>query len=163
MAEQPISPSGFVVLSRCKRRGVIRKSRQGTCTWCGEGVKPPRRTWCSQACVDRYNLTQPSLLRRKVRDRDKGVCSGCGLDTYRLRRVIQKWQRHRYGGSETRILNLLGWKTGRTTGHYDFWEMDHVIPIAEGGHPFDLRNLRTLCLNCHKQETAALRKRMAGK
>ena len=42
------------------------------------------------------------------------------------------------------------------------WEADHTIPIVEGG---DLtpENLRTLCVGCHRGETAKLRRRMADR
>jgi 5-methylcytosine-specific restriction endonuclease McrA len=41
------------------------------------------------------------------------------------------------------------------------WGMDHTIPVCEGGGCCDLSNLRTLCLPCHRKETAALAKRRA--
>lgn len=34
-------------------------------------------------------------------------------------------------------------------------EVDHITPIAEGGHPFDPGNLQTLCSDCHLEKTAA--------
>lgn len=40
------------------------------------------------------------------------------------------------------------------------WEMDHTIPLVEGGLN-KMTNLRTLCILCHKAETAKLRKRLA--
>lgn len=33
-------------------------------------------------------------------------------------------------------------------------EVDHVEPIANGGHPLDESNLRTLCASCHAEKTA---------
>ena len=32
-------------------------------------------------------------------------------------------------------------------------EVDHIVPIAQGGDPFDLSNLRSLCRGCHLQIT----------
>jgi 5-methylcytosine-specific restriction endonuclease McrA len=43
------------------------------------------------------------------------------------------------------------------------WEADHIIPVAEGGGCCGLENLRTLCGECHKGATAALRKRLAAR
>lgn len=43
------------------------------------------------------------------------------------------------------------------------WEMDHVVPVAEGGGSCGLDGLRTLCRDCHKGVTAALRKRLAAR
>lgn len=41
------------------------------------------------------------------------------------------------------------------------WEMDHIVPVVEGGGGCGLDNLRTLCLACHRAETAALAARRA--
>jgi 5-methylcytosine-specific restriction protein A len=122
-----LSPSGCVVLDRRGRTGkVARVPAVKECTWCGGAVKPPRRTWCSTQCVDAYDGTLPTILRRRVWRRDHGKCSKClECDVNRK------------------------------------WEMDHRTPLAEGGHPFDLSNLRTLCVKCHAVETAALRRRLS--
>lgn len=40
-------------------------------------------------------------------------------------------------------------------------EVDHRVPIAEGGHPFDLDNLRLIHGHCHRGETRALAGRLA--
>jgi hypothetical protein len=40
------------------------------------------------------------------------------------------------------------------------WDADHVLPVAEGGGECDLDNLRTLCLLCHREATADLRRRL---
>lgn len=48
---------------------------------------------------------------------------------------------------------------GCESGHA--WEADHIVPVIEGGGECDLTNLRTLCLPCHRKETAALAKRRA--
>jgi 5-methylcytosine-specific restriction enzyme A len=39
------------------------------------------------------------------------------------------------------------------------WDADHIVPVVEGGGECDLANLQTLCLKCHRERTAALRKR----
>lgn len=41
------------------------------------------------------------------------------------------------------------------------WEMDHIQPVVEGGGDCGLENLRTLCWDCHRIETAALAARRA--
>lgn len=42
------------------------------------------------------------------------------------------------------------------TGARRLWEMDHIVPVVEGGGDCGLDNLRTLCWRCHRSETAAL-------
>lgn len=34
------------------------------------------------------------------------------------------------------------------------WQADHVVPVADGGDWFDLANIRTLCVPCHRGVTA---------
>jgi 5-methylcytosine-specific restriction endonuclease McrA len=52
-----------------------------------------RSKWCSQRCVDAYNLTQPNGQLAALEARDHGVCTSCGLDTERLRHACQRWLR----------------------------------------------------------------------
>lgn len=64
--------------------------RPGHCSYCGGPVAPPRRSWCGDACVREYKLlSDPSAMRAEVFNRDGGICSLCGFDTEKLRRVIR--------------------------------------------------------------------------
>lgn len=42
------------------------------------------------------------------------------------------------------------------------YEIDHIVPVVEGGGCCGLPNLRTLCFPCHKQVTKALAGRRAA-
>lgn len=69
------------------------------CRWCETPVKPPRRYWCSQACVDDYReRNDPQYQRRKLRERDGGICVLCGRDALRLKRIFDRarYRRHRW-------------------------------------------------------------------
>lgn len=33
-------------------------------------------------------------------------------------------------------------------------EIDHIKPISEGGEPFDIENLQSLCVSCHAKKSA---------
>jgi 5-methylcytosine-specific restriction endonuclease McrA len=46
-------------------------------------------------------------------------------------------------------------------GRTDAWEMDHIIPVVEGGGCCGLENLRLLCPPCHRGVTAELARRRA--
>jgi len=35
-----------------------------------------------------------------------------------------------------------------------FWNVDHIVPVIDGGGTCDVDNLRTLCTVCHRQVTA---------
>lgn len=110
------------------------KAGKRICKECGSPVLPPRRSWCSQECVDAYN-DRRIPIRPFVWERDQGVCAMCGI----------KCQ----GGAYDDQGN---WR-------HD-WEADHIVPLVEGGcHTPE--NVRTLCIACHKSVTKELRKRMS--
>lgn len=109
------------------------------CRWCNNEVPPPKQSFCSDACVHEWKLrSNPGYARRKVFERDKGVCALCGT----------------HCGGEQRVP---GGRLHRAGG----WDMDHVIPVAEGGGSCGLEGLRTLCKPCHRSVTAALKRRLA--
>jgi 5-methylcytosine-specific restriction endonuclease McrA len=123
------------------------------CRWCGLETAPPRRTFCSDYCVHEWRLrTDPAYLRECLLRRDRGVCACCGIDT------LAEYRRIRRLRSDKRRLVLKEW--GASPRRTSLWDADHMVPVAEGGGECDLANLRTLCLKCHRQETAALRERL---
>lgn len=140
------------------------KREPGLCRYCGEPIpKGRRRTWCSQECVDQYLVRSGITLRSQVRKRDRGVCSACGLDCIAFKDTLQDWWRsvkeHHYRLASEALfqLGLLRFL------HRDSWEIDHIVPVSDGGGACDLANLRTLCWRCHAAETRELAKRQADK
>ena len=144
-------PGGWV------KPGEVERSVTGNplCRWCrNEVVAKGRRTFCSDDCVHAWKLrTDPVYLREKVFERDKGVCAQCGADTVALRRDMRKLD------YAARRQFLKRWRL-REGSRKSLWDADHVVPVAEGGGQCDLSNMRTLCLLCHREETAALRRRL---
>lgn len=123
------------------------------CRWCRMETAPPRRTFCSDYCVHEWRLrSDPGYLRECLLARDRGVCAQCGIDTLDEYRRIRRLR----GGK--RVLALEDWGVNRNRS--SLWDADHILPVAEGGGECDLTNLRTLCLRCHRRETAALRERL---
>lgn len=48
----------------------------------------------------------------------------------------------------------------QTCGLVERLEVDHIVPVSEGGLELDASNLQVLCHNCHKEKTRQeLRKR----
>lgn len=117
------------------------------CRQCGTEVAPPRRTFCCDACVREWKIrTQPDFAKRCVFERDNGMCAECGADTL---------------GLELR-LELAASRYPRWHRKTAPWEMDHIVPVVEGGGACGLENLRTLCKPCHRLATAALARRRAA-
>ncbi len=132
-----------------------------------------RKHNCSPKCSEEWRCkTSPSYLRWVLQQRDKGICALCGIDTISLQKEYglfrdgeaRGWNSGEYGAkrplTERREwLNSHGIPYGRVTS--DWWDADHIVPVIEGGGECGLENLRTLCIPCHKHETAELRKRMS--
>ena len=130
-------------------------SGRALCRWCHLEVPAGRFTFCSDGCVGEWRLrTDPGYLREQVFGRDRGICALCALDT---RAAWIELKRSR-GALRQRLLAKWGLKrlTRKT-----LWDADHRVPVSEGGGECDLDNLRTLCLICHRVETAALSRRRA--
>ena len=139
------------------------------CRGCGVVIKPPRQTWCSKECREKHYLALSSYARHVVFGRDHGVCALCSCDAEKACRVLSvlRWRTGPLAQDAQAAARLLwsAW-TGKPAGLYGWptgsglWEADHIIPLAEGG-THDLSNYRTLCVTCHRRETAALAARRA--
>jgi 5-methylcytosine-specific restriction endonuclease McrA len=111
-----------------------------------------RRTFCSEDCVVKWKIrTQPEFAAEHVHARDKGVCVLCQRDCDALMRKIRVTKR----ALRSRRLQELG-LPAHFVRRRRFWEVDHIVPVVEGGGSCDLSNLRTLCWACHKEATRAL-------
>jgi len=132
------------------------------CRHCGNELpEGRRRTFCSDRCVHEWRLRSDAhYLKEQVRRRDRGICSLCGIDTYRLARVVKAWRvtLGRDGKGPLDAL-LMDWKW-RTSGRQ--WDADHILPVALGGGECEIDNLRTLCIWCHRRETAVLSRERAA-
>ena len=172
---------------RHERAGSRRKRlgrNKGECTWCGQQVPKGRFSFCSADCVQAFKLTNDAgAVRAAVLERDDGICALCRVDTkvmheiFTSLRELQPFflpQRYPHGG----LCRGFHKRTGRG-GYYECWcqwcvslreardlsawEADHIVPVVEGGGLCGLDNYRTLCLACHKEETAKLTRRLAAR
>jgi 5-methylcytosine-specific restriction enzyme A len=122
------------------------------CRWCNLEVPPGRVTFCSEWCVEEWKLrSDPSHLREKVFERDRGVCALCGLN------CIAELHRIKRLRGTARLKATAEWAL---RGRKSIWDADHITPVVEGGGECDLSNMRTLCLKCHRKHTAELRDRL---
>ena len=130
----------------------------------------------------------PQYARAKVEARDKGVCAMCGLDTealgarwrrqeldlraaagehvgrgrrykdfpIHLTHVLERDEAWRVLRTEMEVY-FGKWRTAYRT-RWSLWDMDHIVPVKDGGGQCGLENLRTLCLPCHRQVTREWRR-----
>ena len=128
------------------------------CRWCDyEILAKRRRTFCSDYCVHQWRLrTDPGYLRDQVFARDRGVCQICRADTVAIFAALKRSR------GKARIAGLSFYGMKSIASRRSLWDADHILPVAEGGGQCDLDNLRTLCLLCHREATAALRARLSA-
>jgi len=129
------------------------------CRHCGEEVPKRRRTFCSELCVERWRIkTDPSFLRSLVWKRDRGLCARCGLkcrdlekSLKLLRQVLVRLGHPKAYGNLRSLMKI--------QSRHTFWDADHIRAVAEGGGECGLENMQTLCLWCHRDKTAEMRRR----
>lgn len=154
--------------------GQVGQKGKRLCRECGTETKPPRRTFCSDPCVSKWKERSPSYQRDLVFARDNGVCAICRLDCLKLQNDLNDLGRQILTGGTGAVAALDRFRAALVQhsiprhkhGFHSvnsLWEMDHIVPVVEGGGNSDLGNLRTLCWKDHAVETAALRKRLAEK
>ena len=140
-----------------------------TCTWCGKRVGRGRTTWCSDECVTAFkNRCDYNCAMRYVMARDKGICKICGRNTLTAEREFKKIVHDMEGQgalpdsepSKSMAISEIQAQFGFSRGRWH--EVDHEIPIAEGGGLCDPKHLRVLCGVCHLEETKRLAARSRG-
>lgn len=99
-------------------------------------------------------------MREVIRRRDHGICAICGADTLLQHRVVLRVRQLFDPGVAGAVARLWGVR-GEWVFEGDYWQADHIVPVAEGGGACGPENIRTLCTACHKAETAALARRLA--
>mmetsp|Transcript_10438 Transcript_10438/g.21657 ORF Transcript_10438/g.21657 Transcript_10438/m.21657 type:complete len:1175 (+) Transcript_10438:84-3608(+) len=148
------------------------------CAWCAKplfcaSTQIIEATYCSQSCAEEGRIRRggwysSTNIREQLFALECGVCRKCNLNAYAL------FCRVKALAPSERLNALLNanWKLPSTKisldrllaspKEQDFWQADHIVPVAEGGGGCGLDNLRTLCTPCHAAETASLRFRRKG-
>lgn len=139
-----------------------------SCRLCAGDIAPPRRTFCCDECVHYHMLrTSGSYVRKATLRRDCGVCALCGADAHAAFLSAQRAVRAAgpaaaaaalaasvAGSAFERHARLSRGRRGRPSAG-SFWQVDHIVAVADGGGSCSLSNLRTLCAACHAGVTAA--------
>ncbi len=155
-------------------------SEKGKCRQCGDTLTGRRTAYCSDACSLEFSIPRVwSVAVGQVWRRDKGICALCGRDpapikatlrgfkariqdckTYEERRIIEAERQEFITHLNREGFHLSAHSWGVMDG--ELWQVDHILPVVEGGGGCGLSNLRTLCTGCHKKETKALAARRAN-
>lgn len=149
------------------------------CAWCQKKeIGKGRRKYCSKKCAEAYAISRNAgYARLKVWERDQGVCALCEFDAklfvervYKKLHTLLPRQAEAFNESVVEMLRQQGFhRAGKsyfgtfiiTITNDQLFDVDHILPVAEGGGGAQLDNLRTLCCPCHKQVTKELRQRLS--
>ena len=118
--------------------------RPGGCSACAGPLPKRRQRWCSNACAELFERLNSPFRGRKTRYREDPHCALCRCDVWVL------------------LMPGEGWLSARDRGSIPLAELDHIVPLAEGGE-HEWSNLRLLCVPCHRSETASLAARLAAR
>lgn len=146
----------------CNRK-LLQKGPNGRnlCRKCQTEVPYSSRTFCSEACVHEWRIRSDSgYAASTVLKRDHGICCLCGVNC-----LVQLAEARALLRQDRAALKV--WLSERLipdTRIYGkrLWDMDHTVPVVEGGGTCALENLRTLCIKCHKGVTSELAARRAS-
>ncbi|EFH49584.1 SNF2 domain-containing protein [Arabidopsis lyrata subsp. lyrata] len=127
----------------------------------GNNAKEPEYfedLFCDLACYEDYRTRTSS---RYIRQIEHGICTNCELDCHQLVRRLRPLpleKRRTYINKVAPELfarkNLLETLVNEPT-EGNAWHADHIIPVYQGGGECRLENMRTLCVACHANVTAA--------
>ncbi|XP_048500280.1 uncharacterized protein LOC104893980 isoform X3 [Beta vulgaris subsp. vulgaris] len=133
----------------------------------GMNAKKPKvflDLFCSLACYEEYRLrTSGRFLRQELFQIERGICTNCDLDCHKLVQYLKPLtveNREKHIKSEAPELakrRKLQQKLVREPTEGNAWHADHKIPVFLGGGECTLENMRTLCVACHADVTAAQR------
>lgn len=145
------------------------------CAWCAGNLSAASRkaeaVYCSQRCSEEGRIRRGGMFTSSnIRDQafalEGGVCQLCKLDAHALFLRVKALP----PAQRLSALCNVNWKLPTTHQAMEkllqdpkagsFWQVDHIKAVAEGGGGTGMENLRTLCVPCHIQETANLRKRL---
>ncbi len=99
--------------------------------------------------------------RAEVFERDQQTCQVCGLSI----EFLAGWLFPRSSPLRAEALEKYPW-AAKAYNINDLWDLDHRIPVIQGGGELGIENLRTCCRGCHKELTKVLagqRKRLPKK
>ena len=133
----------------------------GYCRWCGEdlgkrlpsGEPDPRLRWHAKCVEARFSYT-PGVQRRRIWNRELGVCQGCGrfCPWHKVARSEHWFDEDPGAARHLRSLTMRGRRTPAWV-YFRRWAVDHIVPLWAGGANED-ENLQLLCEPCHKVKTA---------
>ncbi|XP_027368431.1 DNA annealing helicase and endonuclease ZRANB3 [Abrus precatorius] len=118
--------------------------------------------FCNLVCYEEYRMrTSNRFVRQELFQIEHGVCTNCHLDCHKLVEHIRPLSLERRREYIDKVApqianrkNMLE-KLVNDPTEGNAWHADHIVPVYQGGGECKLENMRTLCVACHYDVTAA--------
>ncbi|KAH1126757.1 hypothetical protein AAZX31_06G189900 [Glycine max] len=118
--------------------------------------------FCNLVCYEEYRMrTSNRFLREELFKIEHGVCTNCQFDCHKLVEDIRPLSLER----RREYIEKVAPKVAKRKKMFEklvneptegnAWHADHIVPVYDGGGECKLENLRTLCVACHYDVTAA--------
>ncbi|OMO51229.1 SNF2-related protein [Corchorus capsularis] len=118
--------------------------------------------FCKIGCYEEYRLrTSNRFLRQELFQIEHGVCTNCQLDCHQLVKLLKPLSSARRREYIAKVApkiasqKSLYEKLVSDPSEGNAWHADHIVPVYRGGGECRLENMRTLCVACHADVTAA--------
>ncbi|CAL0323772.1 unnamed protein product [Lupinus luteus] len=118
--------------------------------------------FCNLVCYEEYRIrTSSRFVRHELFQIERGVCTICQLDCHKLVQHIKPLSLERRREYIQKVApkvakrkNMLE-KLVNDPTEGNAWHADHIVAVYQGGGECKLENMRTLCVACHHDVTAA--------
>ncbi|KAL3528442.1 hypothetical protein ACH5RR_007764 [Cinchona calisaya] len=118
--------------------------------------------FCKLECYVEYSSrTKRNYLREELFQVERGICTRCQLDCHGLVEKIRplsyenRLECIKKAAPELAKRKKLFDKLVQDPTEGNAWHADHLVPVYQGGGECRLENMRTLCVACHADVTAA--------
>lgn len=137
------------------------------CLWCGsKDFQFNRRRYCNSFCTDSAHVYcyphSPSSKAFILIERQEFCCKFCGIsyedqiDKFiptQVKRNIEHNERCKKYEWLTKISEKVTYfQIGNHIG--GLMDLDHIVPIYQGGDGIGLKNVQVICCKCHKIKTS---------
>lgn len=117
--------------------------------------------FCSKKCSQEYwMVSNTEYIRDRVFEAEHGICQMCNMDAHAVFGQVRDTTDHKkraeiVAKSKFNSLTVkMKEQMVKKPSAGQFWHVDHILPVWEGGGQCDIDNLRTLCILCHQKVTA---------
>ncbi|XVE56866.1 hypothetical protein DITRI_Ditri04bG0044700 [Diplodiscus trichospermus] len=118
--------------------------------------------FCNLGCYEEYRLrTSNRSLRQELFQIEHGICTNCQLDCHQLVKHLKPLSSERRREYIAKVAPKIASqeslvdKLVNDPSEGNAWHADHIVPVYRGGGECRLENMRTLCVACHADVTAA--------